>query len=358
MFLAIRELRFAKGRFALMGSVVALITMLVVLLSGLTAGLASQNVSAIRALPASHFAFSSPPAGDAPSFSDSRIDGAQLDAWRQTPGVVWATPLAISQTRMSTGDREVAVAVFAAPPGSRAAPTSLHAGGIVINQELAAKEALHVGAQVQVAGSSFTVAGTVGDAWFSHMPVVWVPLAEWSRIPDSGFKPGQVASVLALGLDSGSALGANEVVSGTVSKSRGGSLSAIGSYEAENGSLSLMRLLLFAISALVVGAYFTVWTIQRTHDLAVLKAMGVSSSNLVIDAMAQAFAVLLLGGLVGTALATGAGVVAARTVPLVIDAATTAIPLAVMVAVGMAGAALAVRRVTSVDPLIALGASR
>ena len=47
VFLAIRDIRFAKGRFALMGGVVALITLLLVMLSGLTAGLADQSTSAI-----------------------------------------------------------------------------------------------------------------------------------------------------------------------------------------------------------------------------------------------------------------------------------------------------------------------
>ncbi len=47
MFLAVRDIRFAKGRFALMGSVVALITLLLVMLSGLTAGLGNQSTSAI-----------------------------------------------------------------------------------------------------------------------------------------------------------------------------------------------------------------------------------------------------------------------------------------------------------------------
>jgi putative ABC transport system permease protein len=39
MFLAVRELRFARGRFTLMGIVIALIAVLVVLLSGLSSGL-------------------------------------------------------------------------------------------------------------------------------------------------------------------------------------------------------------------------------------------------------------------------------------------------------------------------------
>ncbi|GAB3684148.1 hypothetical protein GCM10027591_18330 [Zhihengliuella somnathii] len=49
MFVAWRELRFARGRFLLIGAVVALITLLVGFLSGLTGGLAAQNVSATQA---------------------------------------------------------------------------------------------------------------------------------------------------------------------------------------------------------------------------------------------------------------------------------------------------------------------
>jgi len=61
MFVAWRDLRFAKGRFTLMGTVVVLITLLVGLLSGLTAGLARENISAITGLPADRLAFAAPP---------------------------------------------------------------------------------------------------------------------------------------------------------------------------------------------------------------------------------------------------------------------------------------------------------
>ena len=57
MFLARRELRFAWGRFALMGSVIALVAVLTVMLSGLATGLVDDGISALRALPVTHLAF-------------------------------------------------------------------------------------------------------------------------------------------------------------------------------------------------------------------------------------------------------------------------------------------------------------
>ena len=48
-FLSVRDVRFARGRYALMGAVVALICLLLVFLTGLTNGLAHQNISAVTA---------------------------------------------------------------------------------------------------------------------------------------------------------------------------------------------------------------------------------------------------------------------------------------------------------------------
>ena len=61
----------------------------------------------------------------------------------------------------------------------------------------------------------------------------------------------------------------------------------------------LIRGFLLVISALVVGAFFTVWTIQRSGDIAVLKALGASAGTLMRDALGQAAVVLLLGSVVG-----------------------------------------------------------
>lgn len=92
---------------------------------------------------------------------------------------------------------------------------------------------------------------------------------------------------------------------GTKTFTKGDALTAIGSYRAENGSLQLMRGFLFVISALVTGAFFTVWTIQRAPDIAVLKALGASTPYLLRDALGQAVFLLAAGTLLGTGLAAG-----------------------------------------------------
>ncbi|MFF8774972.1 ABC transporter permease [Kitasatospora sp. NPDC015120] len=358
MFVAWRDLRFAKGRFALMGTVIVLITVLVGLLSGLTAGLGRQNISAITGLPADHLAFGRPADGQKLSFTDSQVTPGQWQGWARTPGVTGAQPLGIATTKAAAGPRTAALSVFGVPEGSSLAPqgAALVPGRAVLS-ETAAEDlgGLRPGDAFTVAGHPLTVAAVSGDASYSHTPVVWTTLADWQRAAPGG---AGHATVVALTTAKGADLGAADAALGTETRSRDDALAAIGSYTSENGSLQLMRGFLFAISALVIGAFFTVWTIQRSGDIAVLKALGASTRYLLRDALGQAVVLLLLGTALGTALAAGLGALIGSAVPFVLDAPTVLVPAVVMIALGAVGAALSVRRITSVDPLTALGSAR
>jgi len=345
MFVAWRDLRFAKGRFTLMGAVVVLITLLVGLLSGLTAGLAKENTSAITGLPADHLAFAAPPDGQSVSFTNSAVRARAWRTWAQRPGVTSAEPIGIRTLNAAAGDRTAAVSTFAVRQDSGIAPHGVGPGRIVLSEKAAAELRVGAGDRVRLGGSERTVAAVAGDASYSHTPVVWTALS------------GD-ATVVALRTD-GADLAAGDRAAGTRTLTRDDARTAIGSYRAENGSLQLMRGFLFVISALVIGAFFTVWTIQRSGDIAVLKALGASTPYLLRDALGQAVLMLTAGTLLGTGLATAiGGLVRGGDVPFVLDAPTVLGPAAVMIALGVLGAGLSIRRITAVDPLTALGSAR
>ncbi|MFJ6792757.1 ABC transporter permease [Streptomyces sp. NPDC091268] len=361
MFVAWRDLRFAKGRFALMGSVVLLITLLVGLLSGLTSGLARENVSAVTGLPATHLAFAAPAGDQKVSFTDSQVPEKAWLTWRGRPGVSSAEPLGIRTTHALSGGRTAAVSAFGVDPAGRLGPRGAGlARGAVVLTEKAAEElgGLGAGATLRVGGLDLSVAAVSAAASFSHTPVVWMDLDDWQRIGNPGASAPPLATVVAVS-GTGVDLGAADEAAGTRARTLSQALGAIGSYQAENGSLQLMRGFLFAISALVIGAFFTVWTIQRSGDIAVLKALGASTGHLLRDALGQAVVMLALGTGAGTALAAGFGaLIGGGDVPFVLDAATVLVPAAIMIVLGALGAALSVRRITAVDPLTALGSVR
>lgn len=363
VFVAWRDLAFAKGRFALMGTVIVLITLLVGLLSGLTAGLGRQNTSAITGLPADRIAFQAPRGGDL-SYADSTVTERQWRQWSRAPGVEGAEPLGITTTKATAGERSTGVSAFGVRPGSPLAPDG---GGIddrsaVLSTTAADDLAVRPGDSFALAGQRLRVAAVRGDASFSHTPVVWTSLDVWQQAAPpaaGGGGDGPTATVIALNTTHGTDVAAVDEQVGTRTVATADSLSAIGSYTSENGSLQLMRGFLFAISALVVGAFFTVWTVQRSGDVAVLKALGASTAHLLKDALGQAVVLLVGGTLVGTGLAAALGaLVAGSAVPFLLTPATVLVPAAVTVLLGALGAALSIRRITSVDPLTALGSAR
>ncbi|MGW2514853.1 ABC transporter permease [Streptomyces scopuliridis] len=362
MFVAWRDLKFAKGRFALMGTVIVLITLLVGLLSGLTAGLGQQNISAITSLPADKIAFQAPGGGQDLSYANSTVTEQQWQKWSEAPGVESAEPLGITTTRATAGDRSTGVSAFGVEPGSRLAPDSDKITGSAVVLSTAAADDLGVkaGDSLILAGRHLTVAAVAGDAHFSHTPVIWTSLDTWQKTaPPTGNDDGPTGTVIALSTTSRADTAATDHQAGTKTVSTDDSLSAIGSYTSENGSLQLMRGFLFAISALVIGAFFTVWTIQRSGDVAVLKALGASTANLLKDALGQAVVLLVGGTLIGTGIAAALGaLVSGSAVPFLLTPATVLIPAVVIVLLGALGAALSIRRITSVDPLTALGSAR
>lgn len=356
MFVALRDLRFARGRFVLIGAVVALITVLVGFLSGLTGGLATQNISAVLALPADRVVFSAPTAGEnGASFSDSVITEQQASDWAATDGVTAARPVGISQTRGEAGDRRAALAVFGVEPGFDAIAPSDN-GRLGVSDPAAKALDVATGDEVTIAGTRYTVETVGGDGWYSHTPVVEMTLQDWQAYSAATGNPGAYATVLSVtGTPDWDAA---DTANATVSETTIGALMALSAFRSEIGSLLLMVVMLFGISGLVIGAFFTVWTMQRKSDIAVLKALGASTRSLVGDALGQALIVLMVGIGIGLGLVAVFGALAGTALPFLLSPVTTVLPGAIMILLGLAGAAFALRSVTSADPLTALGSNR
>ncbi|RII87636.1 ABC transporter permease, partial [Clavibacter californiensis] len=253
----------------------------------------------------------------------------------------------------------VAVALFGVPHGAPSstvtalAPTADDEVGLSSE----AAHALHaaVGDRITIAGAAYDVASIGGDASYSHTPVVALTPAAWAAADHRLGGEGE-ATVLAV---SGSPdWDVAQTATHTVAQPALTSLGALETFKSEIGSLALMIAMLFGVSALVVGAFFTVWTMQRAGDIAVLKALGASDASLIRDALGQALVVLVLGIGVGMAVVVGLGALAGGTLPFLLSPLTTLLPAAAMAVLGLAGAAVALRTVTHADPLTALGSNR
>ena len=361
VFVAWRDLRFARGRFVLIGSVVALITLLVGFLAGLTGGLASQNISAVLGLPGDRLVLQDPTNGQ-PSFSESTLDSKTVTAWRNTAGVDSVTPIGIVQGRATahgSDNTATAVALFGIPTSAaRSTVTDLAPrGDDLVGLSAGAAKDLNVstGDNITITGTTYRVTKIGGDAWYSHTPVVAMSPTAWATT-DQRLGGTSDATVLAVsGTPDWDVTAARTHTSAAPPLT---SLAALETFKSEIGSLGLMIVMLFGVSALVVGAFFTVWTMQRSGDIAVLKALGASTASLIRDALGQALVVLTVGIGIGIGIVTVLGSLASGVLPFLLSPLTTLLPAIVMAILGLAGAAVALRTVTHADPLTALGSNR
>ncbi|MDO5669742.1 MAG: ABC transporter permease [Corynebacterium sp.] len=327
MYLGIRDIIHARGRFTLITAVVGLITLLLVMLTGLTGGLGAQNTSALSSLDPDRVVFSS----EEPSFTDSQVTATDVATWEAVEGVEEVRPLGTMQTRLEA-DTTQSVAVLSLPgigPGA------------VLSESLIDTPPRHI----TLGGVRVPVAGTAPDQHYSHTPVVWVDTATWQDIA----RTEALGTVL---LIDGTV--AHDVPDITVTTLRG-SFAGLAAYQSEQGSLQTMQGFLYAISALVIVSFLTVWTIQRTRDLSILRALGAAPGYLVRDALGQAALILAVGVTAGALAGWGLGIVAGQAVPFQLTLLSVLGPALGIWLLGLLGALLATRRVGKVDPLIALG---
>lgn len=398
MFLAFRDIVSARGRFSLISFVVGLVTVLLVMLTGLTGGLAKHNTSALQALAPERYVFTS----DEPSFQESQVTTSDVQEWQElVDDGSQVIPLGTAQTRLEAGSA-MGVAVLGLPAGTKVpAPVVSGAGageteiagataagaareaeadsaaslepqepqepqeavvaedGIVVSHEIVAEAGVQPGETVEIGGVEQPVSAVVADEHYSHQPVVWASTQVWQRI--SRAHDDVVGTVLAVDTRDRHAGALRdeewqdaENQTGDSAATVEDSFSGLAAYQSEQASLQLIQMLLYAISALVTVAFLSVWTIQRSRDLSVLRALGASPGYVWKDALGQAAVVVGIGVVLGAGVGWAAGVWAGGSVPFDLQWTTIVVPAAGIWVLGMCGALVATRRVKKIDPASAL----
>ena len=360
MFVAVRELRRAWRRFGLVGLVVMLVAVLSTVVVGLSDGLVQQGTSGLRDLPFDHLAFER---NAQATFSRSTLGESALRAWQAH---ATASPLGVSFVNAAATGKSgtsIDLALFGVPADSmlvqRADARAALAGppGLVLSSAFEAK-GVHVGDRFQVGGSGVTlpVLGFTYAGSYGHVDLAFTSLATWQRIT-YGADPQGRFSAIALRVPAGTDIAAVDASAGTDTLTKQAAYAGSPGYTAETQTMMMIRVFLLVISALIVGAFFTVLTLQRVRQIALLKAMGASSWYVVRDGLGQIAAVVVAATVVGTGV--GAALIASLSggpVPVQFSGSSVASAALILAVAGVAGGAVTLRRASKVEPSIALGA--
>lgn len=382
MYLAWREVLFARTRFLLMGVVLGLMSLLVVIISGLTAGLVNDGVSGLKAIDADVIAFADGTQTDS-AFTRSIVDITEAEQFADIDGVAQAAPLGLTIANAHNQDGTavdltllgVEPDSFIAPQGLPAISTKAHTGSptatkhdVIVSSTLQ-EEGIEIGDTITIdrLETPLHVVGfSDGQRTFGHVDVAYLPLDVWQEI-HAGTRAGEAVnpaayeevSVIAARTDNKPDVAALSAASGLDVRTMAESFNSSPGYTAEMMTLSMIKWFLYVIAALVTGAFFLVWTIQRAGSIATLRAMGATKGFLLRDSLGQAVVILAASILIGVTLAVGLGSLLETTaMPYATEFGPVVSGGVILFIAGLLGALVAVMRVTRTNPLAALGENR
>lgn len=360
MFLALKDLRVARGRFVLVGVVIGLVALLTTVLSGLANGLVNDGISGLRGLPLTHLALQP---GSQSSFSRSTLTEKNLQPWQDAAakGELDVSPIGVSFFNAKRANGETLdIALFGVAAGSFLAPRGdaqaalTGPPGLVLSDEFKTSgvkvgdELTIVGVDVKLPVLGFTYAGSYG-----HVDIAFSSLETWQSLVYGENARGRFSAIV-VRADNDTAFAAIDKAAGTDIETKEAAYAGSPGFSAESATMTLIRGFLLVISTLIVGAFFTVWTIQRSRQIGLLKALGASNTYVVHDALGQLAIVLVTAVLVGAAIAVGLGALVPSGIPFSMQAGPIITAVVTLVVLGMLGSLVAVRRITSVDPIVAL----
>lgn len=358
MFLALREFKHAKLRYALVAGVIAMVASLVFILSGLANGLNAGNSEAIEAIDADRFVVAT---GSEFSFDRSRISPETLKAISDAEGVDEAQPLVtvMGNVRTSGSEDLISVSVIAVPTDTFLEPDvtsgeslSENPEGIVIDHSLA-NEGVEIGDTLTFVpgGTELSVIGITDGHQYRLAPTMMISLDRVAEIqPDLDDNVNAVAV-----RGDGDAI---EALPDSIENIQVGTQSTIigelPGYQEQNLTLSLIQVFLVVIAAGIIAAFFFILTLQKMSELGVMKAIGATTWVLAKALIIQSIILGIIGVLIGIAAGCIVWYLAEGVVPYQIRWEQMAMYGTILLTVAIVGTLLSLVRIARVDPLDAI----
>lgn len=360
MFLAWRDLLVSRGRFVLVGVVISLVALLTTMLSGLATGLVHDGISGLEELPVSHLAFQP---GSEAVFSRSTLTADNLSPWTDELGDA-ASPVGMSFFNAKRSDgTTVDLALLGVDPDGFLSPTPDVGGGLgsepgLVLSHAFEEEGVEVGDELTIVGvdRAVPVVGFTEAGSYGHVDLAFASLETWQELVFGDNARGRFSAVALQAPDGVDEADLERIgeASETEAITKEGAYKGSPGFTAETSTMDLIRGFLLLISALIVGAFFTVWTIQRTRQIGLLKALGATNGYVLRDSLGQLAVILVTATAIGVAVALGLGSLVGSGVPFSLEPAPVIASAAALIVLGMAGSLVALRRITSVDPVVAM----
>ncbi|MCP0886816.1 ABC transporter permease [Ligilactobacillus sp. WILCCON 0076] len=352
MFLAFKEIKHEKLRYALITAMILMISYLIFILTSLALGLANENTSGIYSWNFKHIILN---ADANTSLSQSLLTANQISAQK------------ITNKEALIGQASVVV--------KKAASSNVDANfvGIKSNQFIYKDLQLSLGHlpkndQQIVVDSSFRnsgyhlndwvtlnsntkkyqIVGFVKNAQYNMSPIIYGRLTAWSSLKN--VSPTFKASAIISRKNYYTAK-----TKKTASYSTNSLIQKLPGYSAQNTTFSLMIAFLLIISLIIVTVFLYIITIQKIPNYAVLRAQGIPASILVKSTISQAISLVGAGLTLGIFFTWITTVFIPKSAPMSFNIPLLSLVALSLIVTSILGTLLPIKAILHVDPITIIG---
>ncbi len=364
MFLAIKEIKYLKGRYLLIISVVALIFYLVFFLTSLAYGLAKANRSAIDHFKVSGIIIDSAANNNitVSSIAQNSVE-ALFDHDHEPLNIALSNVYHISKSK---NEKLLSVAFVGTIDDSRLVPVLLEGRQINANNEVIASISLKqdgISLNDKIRDSktdrTYEIVGFTKEAKYNTLPVIYIRLDLISP-PMQAYKNAEALSGATEDMPqriNALAVFKDDVIklpSGLIYLPSEEVINKLPGYQAQVLTFGMMIGFLSMISAIIIGIFMYILTIQKSSSFGILKAQGFNNAYIIKAVILQTIIITFVGLLIGYLICMISIKLLPSKVPTSINYWFYLVISLLTSLFALAGSLFSVRAVTKIDPLEAI----
>ena len=362
--IAFDELRHRKGQFALIGLIVTLVAYLVFMINALGAGLLEQAGSAVKRLDADALVF----ADNANlSLQQSELALETVAAIQSGPGVEESSALGYVSVQPSLDPEKGPVAFLGFEADTISAPEVTagralqpgETGAVLADRRFLEERGAEIGDTVEVSSRlqlyAFEIVGEVDEGSFFFQNPLWGSIEDWRALKYGDDAQAPAATLVMVSGEGDLVASVPEDVPGTEAATPAETFNSIPGVSAQQNTANAIQGFGLVIGATVIGVFFYVLTLQKVGQIGVLKAIGASSWFVFRQLLAQVMLISAIGLVVALPVTYLTVSTLSSSVPLLVEPRRIAVAMVLLLATAVVGVLFSGRRISTVDPLIALG---
>ncbi|MFA7746054.1 FtsX-like permease family protein [Salinicoccus roseus] len=338
MKMAWKEIVKSKTRYLILGSIIFLISLLTMIISGLANGLSYDNGSLIKEMPEGTFYMQEEAEGQ---HNFSSLDGEIRDEIEDASSD--AMFLSIQMGEVEAADEKRHSVAFVSTEDSNLFP-SVEAGQLILDASIM-EEGIARGDDLTngLLEQSLTVEAFVDHQKYSHAPVAFINPDDFQKMYRTD--AFQVALIVGDGAPE---------IDGLSQFTNDEFLNTIPSYSAEQLSLNMIVAFLFAISGMLFGIFFYMINVQKIAIYGILKAVGVKTSTLYKMMWVQMVIITVIALVSSIGISQFVGVVMPEGMPFLLTLSTASLMSLIFLIIGFVGSTASGIQISKVEPMQAI----